>query len=210
MFGVHKVVIAPFNCNGPKTSQFKAASFKDEDTLNTAIAFAKQAGLNKIKLLNGDFYIYGQVKLNNLEIEGEDEVFIRSTGFSKHIFTSEKSFGLSEVNICQQQMSELYINREDLNQEELAPYLEDKSFTQPTAMVLCSSYAIKEDTRSSVYITATNFVYIKDVTFRCALNKTLHFKKTKKILLEDVSFDSTNQSFDIEDVFNLTLINVSV
>ncbi len=210
--GVHKVVIAPFNYDGPETYQFKASGFKDEDTLNTAIEFAKQAGLNKIKLLTGDFYIYGQVKLNNLEIEGiegDDEVFIRSTGFSKHIFESEKSFRLSGVNICQQPMSELYINGGDLNQEELSPYLEEKSFTQPTAVVLCSSYSVKEDARSSVYVTDANFVYIKNVTFKCALNKALHFKKTKKILLEDVNFDSTNQSFDIEDVSNLTLINVS-
>ncbi len=129
MSGVHKVVIAPFNYDGPETYQFKASGFKDENTLNGSIEFAKQAGLNKIKLLKGDFYIYDQVKLNNLEIEGDDEVFIRSTGFSKHIFTSEKSFRLSGVNICQQPMSELYINGGDLNQEELSPYLEDKSFT---------------------------------------------------------------------------------
>lgn len=68
---------------------------------------------------------------------------------------------------------------------------------------------MQEETRSSVYVTDANFVYIKNVTFTCALNKALHFKKTKKILLEDVNFDSTNQSFDIEDVSNLTLINVS-
>ncbi len=207
--GVHKVVIAPFNYDGPETYQFKASGFKDENTLNGSIEFAKQAGLNKIKLLKGDFYIYDQVKLNNLEIESDDEVFIRSTGFSKHIFTSEKSFRLSGVNICQQPMSELYINGGDLNQQELAPYLEDKSFTQPAVVVLCSSYSLQEEARSSVYVTDASFVYIKNVTFTCALNKALHFKKTKKILLEDVNFDSTNQSFDIENVTNLTLINVN-
>ncbi|WP_223147392.1 right-handed parallel beta-helix repeat-containing protein [Borreliella bavariensis] len=207
--GVHKVVIAPFNYDGPETYQFKAPGFKDEDTLNGAIEFAKQAGLNKIKLLKGDFYIYGQVKLNNLEIESDDEVFIRSTGFSKHIFESEKSFKLSGVHICQQPMSELYINGGDLNQEELSPYLEDKSFTQANDLVLCSSYSAQEKTRSSVYVTDANFVYIKNVTFLCARNKALNFKKTKKILLENVNFDSTNQNFDIEDVSNLTLINVN-
>lgn len=207
--GVHKVVIAPFNYDGPKTYQFKATGFKDEDTINDAIEFATQAGLNKIKLLKGDFYIYGQVKLNNLEIEGDDEVFIRSAGFSKHIFTSEKSFKLTGVHICQQPMSELYINGGDLNQEELSSYLEDKSFTRPTDLMLCSSYSVQEEARSSVYVTDANFVYIKNVTFLCARNKALNFKKTKKILLEDVNFDSTNQSFDIENVFNLTLINVN-
>lgn len=207
--GVHKVVIAPFNYDGPETYQFKATGFKDEDTINGAIEFATQAGLNKIKLLKGDFYIYGQVKLNNLEIEGDDEVFIRSTGFSKHIFTSEKSFKLAGVHICQQPMSELYINGGDLNQEELSPYLEDKSFTRPTDLMLCSSYSVQEEARSSVYVTDANFVYIKNVTFLCARNKALNFKKTKKILLEDVNFDSTNQSFDIENVSNLTLINVN-
>lgn len=207
--GVHKVVIAPFNYDGPKTYQFKATGFKDEDTINDAIEFATQAGLNKIKLLKGDFYIYGQVKLNNLEIEGDDEVFIRSAGFSKHIFTSEKSFKLTGVHICQQPMSELYINGGDLNQEELSSYLEDKSFTRPTDLMLCSSYSVQEEARSSVYVTDANFVYIKNVTFLCARNKALNFKKTKKILLEDVNFDSTNQSFDIENVSNLTLINVN-
>lgn len=207
--GVHKVVIAPFNYDGPKTYQFKATGFKDEDTINDAIEFATQAGLNKIKLLKGDFYIYGQVKLNNLEIEGDDEVFIRSAGFSKHIFTSEKSFKLTGGHICQQPMSELYINGGDLNQEELSSYLEDKSFTRPTDLMLCSSYSVQEEARSSVYVTDANFVYIKNVTFLCARNKALNFKKTKKILLEDVNFDSTNQSFDIENVSNLTLINVN-
>lgn len=207
--GVHKVVIAPFNYDGPKTYQFKATGFKDEDTINDAIEFATQAGLNKIKLLKGDFYIYGQVKLNNLEIEGDDEVFIRSAGFSKHIFTSEKSFKLTGVHICQQPMSVLYINGGDLNQEELSSYLEDKSFTRPTDLMLCSSYSVQEEARSSVYVTDANFVYIKNVTFLCARNKALNFKKTKKILLEDVNFDSTNQSFDIENVSNLTLINVN-
>ncbi len=207
--GVHKVVIAPFNYDGPETYQFKATGFKDEDTINGAIEFATQAGLNKIKLLKGDFYIYGQVKLNNLEIEGDDEVFIRSAGFSKHIFTSEKSFKLTGVHICQQPMSELYINGGDLNQEELSSYLEDKSFTRPTDLMLCSSYSVQEEARSSVYVTDANFVYIKNVTFLCARNKALNFKKTKKILLEDVNFDSTNQSFDIENVSNLTLINVN-
>ncbi|WP_210361360.1 hypothetical protein, partial [Borreliella garinii] len=72
---------------------------------------------------------------------------------SKHIFESEKSFRLSGVNICQQPMSELYINGGDLNQEELAPYLEDKSFTQPAVVVLCSSYSLQEEARSSVYVT---------------------------------------------------------
>ncbi|WP_422850417.1 right-handed parallel beta-helix repeat-containing protein, partial [Borreliella afzelii] len=129
--------------------------------------------------------------------------------FSKHIFTSEKSFKLAGVHICQQPMSELYINGGDLNQEELSPYLEDKSFTRPTDLVLCSSYSLQEEARSSVYVTDANFVYIKNVTFLCARNKALNFKKTKKILLEDVNFDSTNQSFDIEDVSNLTLINVA-
>ncbi|ACO37808.1 right-handed parallel beta-helix repeat-containing protein [Borreliella burgdorferi] len=207
--GVHKVVIAPFNYDGPETYQFKATGFKDEDTINGAIEFATQAGLNKIKLLKGDFYIYGQVKLNNLEIEGDDEVFIRSAGFSKHIFTSEKSFKLTGVHICQQPMSELYINGGDLNQEELSSYLEDKSFTRPTDLMLCSSYSVQEEARSSVYVTDANFVYIKNVTFLCARNKALNFKKTKKILLEDVNFDSTNQSFDTENVSNLTLINVN-
>lgn len=207
--GVHKVVIAPFNYDGPETYQFKATGFKDEDTINGAIEFATQAGLNKIKLLKGDFYIYDQVKLNNLEIKGDDEVFIRSAGFSKHIFTSEKSFKLTGVHICQQPMSELYINGGDLNQEELSSYLEDKSFTRPTDLVLCSSYSVQEETRSSVYVTDANFVYIKNVTFLCARNTALNFKKTKKNLLEDVNFDSTNQSFDIENVSNLTLINVN-
>ncbi|WP_233709286.1 right-handed parallel beta-helix repeat-containing protein [Borreliella bavariensis] len=178
--GVNKVVIAPFNYNGAETFQFKADGFKDEDTLNTAIEFAKQAGLNKIKLLNGDFYIYDQVNLNNLEIQGKDEVTIRSTGFSKHIFTSEKSFKLSGISICQQPLSELYINGGTLNQEELSMYLEDKSFTHPHDVVFCSSYSVKENARSSVYVTDANFVYIKDVTFRCALNNALYLKKVKK------------------------------
>ncbi len=182
--GVHKVVIAPFNYDGPETYQFKATGFKDEDTINGAIEFATQAGLNKIKLLKGDFYIYGQVKLNNLEIEGDDEVFIRSAGFSKHIFTSEKSFKLTGVHICQQPMSELYINGGDLNQEELSSYLEDKSFTRPTDLMLCSSYSVQEEARSSVYVTDANFVYIKNVTFLCARNKALNFKKTKKFYLK--------------------------
>ncbi len=181
---MHKVVIAPFNYDGPETYQFKATGFKDEDTINGAIEFATQAGLNKIKLLKGDFYIYDQVKLNNLEIKGDDEVFIRSAGFSKHIFTSEKSFKLVGVHICQQPMSELYINGGDLNQEELSPYLEDKSFTRPTDLVLCSSYSVQEEARSSVYVTDANFVYIKNVTFLCARNKALNFKKTKKFYLK--------------------------
>ncbi|XPC97974.1 right-handed parallel beta-helix repeat-containing protein (plasmid) [Borreliella japonica] len=208
--GVNKVVIAPFNYDGTETFQFKADGFKDEDTLNTAIEFAKQAGLNKIKLLNGDFYIYDQVKLNNLEIEGDDEVFIRSTGFSKHIFESEKSFKLSGISICQQPLSELYINGGTLNQEELSMYLEDKSFTQPAVVVFCSSYSVKENARSSVYVTDASFVYIKNVTFRCALNNALHLKKVKKILLEDVDFDSANQGFEISDAKNITLVNTNI
>lgn len=208
--GVNKVVIAPFNYNGAETFQFKADGFKDEDTLNTAIEFAKQAGLNKIKLLNGDFYIYDQVNLNNLEIQGKDEVTIRSTGFSKHIFTSEKSFKLSGISICQQPLSELYINGGTLNQEELSMYLEDKSFTHPHGVVFCSSYSVKENARSSVYVTDVNFVYIKDVTFRCALNNALYLKKVKKILLEDVDFDSANQGFEISDAKNITLVNTNI
>ncbi len=42
------------------------------------------------------------------------------------------------------------------------------------------------------------------------MRETKHLiSKNKKILLEDVNFDSTNQSFDIENVSNLTLINVN-
>ncbi len=41
------------------------------------------------------------------------------------------------------------------------------------------------------------------------IKQSIAFQKNKKILLEDVNFDSTNQSFDIKDVSNLTLINVS-
>ncbi|WP_434792941.1 right-handed parallel beta-helix repeat-containing protein (plasmid) [Borreliella burgdorferi] len=207
--GIHKVVVAPFNYTGDEIFQFKATGFKDEDIINAAIEFAKQAGLNKIKLLKGDFYVYDQIQINNLEIESDEEVFIRSSGFSKHIFTSNKSFKLVGVNICQQPMSELYINGGNLNTEELSPYLEDKIFTQANDLVLCSSYLIQENARSSVYIAGASFVYIKNVTFICALNKAIHSKKTKKILLEDVNFESTNQNFDIEDVSNLTLINVN-
>ncbi|WP_418904979.1 right-handed parallel beta-helix repeat-containing protein [Borreliella lusitaniae] len=75
--------------------------------------------------------------------------------------------------------------------------------------MFCSSYSIQENARSSVYVADASFVYIKNVTFFCALNKALHFQKTKKILLEDVNFESINQNFDIEDVSNLTLINVN-
>nr|WP_234926187.1 right-handed parallel beta-helix repeat-containing protein [Borreliella valaisiana] len=207
--GIHKVVIAPFNYDGEEAYQFKAVGFKDEDIINTAIGFAKQAGLNKIKLLKGDFYFYNQIQLNNLEIQGDEEVFIRSAGFSRHIFTSSKSFKLSGVSICQEPMSELYINGGNLNTEGLLSYLEDKSFTKLNNLILCSSYSIKENARSSVYISDASFVYIKNVTFICALNKALHSQKTKKILLEDVNFESTNQNFDIEDVSNLTLINVN-
>ncbi len=207
--GIHKVVIAPFNYDGGEAYQFKATGFKDEDCVNTAIEFAKQAGLNKIKLLKGDFYFYDQIQLNNLEIQGDEEVFVRSAGFSKHIFASNKSFKLSGISICQEPMSELYINGGNLDTEKLSPYLEDKSFTNSNNLVFCSSYLIKENARSSVYIVDASFAYIKNVTFICATNKALHSQKTKKILLEDVNFESTNQNFDIENVSNLTLINVN-
>ncbi|WP_418457399.1 hypothetical protein [Borreliella andersonii] len=50
----------------------KPTGFKQEDLINTATEFAKQARLNKIKLLKGNFYVYDQIQLNNLEIESNE------------------------------------------------------------------------------------------------------------------------------------------
>lgn len=81
-------------------------------------------------------------------------------------------------------MSELYINGGNLDTEKLSSYLEDKSFTNSNNLVFCSSYLIKENARSSVYIADASFAYIKNVTFICATNKALHSQKTKKFCLK--------------------------
>ncbi|UPA11455.1 right-handed parallel beta-helix repeat-containing protein (plasmid) [Borrelia parkeri] len=213
---IREVIVAPFNYIAARDNDFAnphlvAPGFKDEVTFQEALSLARRSGTSKIRLLPGDFYMYGSVDISNFELKGEDGVVIRAGGFAKNIFTATRSFKMSRLTICQKPMSELWIRGGNLSDEEhLDSYLKGSEFVPFANLRLCSSYRLKEEERSSIYLNDASFIYLKNITFLCNEGVALETIKVKKILLENVIFRSTNCGFDISDVDNMTLIGVEI
>lgn len=53
--GVHKVVMAPFNYDGPETYQFKASGFKDENILMARLNLQNKLDLTRSSYLKAIF-----------------------------------------------------------------------------------------------------------------------------------------------------------
>ncbi|UPA17211.1 right-handed parallel beta-helix repeat-containing protein (plasmid) [Borrelia coriaceae] len=211
---IPEVIVAPFNyieasSDSSLIPHIVAMGFQDEITMQMALFLAKRVGTSKIRLLPGDFYMYSSVDISNLGIRGYDGVVIRTGGFAKNIFTATHSFKVSGLTICQTPMSELWIRGGNLNDNKDF-YLEDKKFASYATLRLCSSYRIKEHERSSIYASSANFLYLKDITFICNQGVALKTSGVLKILLENVTFKSTNCGFAIHDVRDMTLIGVEV
>ncbi|ATQ20394.1 right-handed parallel beta-helix repeat-containing protein (plasmid) [Borrelia miyamotoi] len=213
---IRQVIVVPFNYDVTRGDDllkphFVATGFRDEDTIGEACRLSKNAGTSKIRLLPGDFYMYGSVDISNLEIKGEEGVVIRSGGFAKNIFTANRSFKISLLTICQSPMSEMWIKGGFLSEDEdLDSYLEDKSFVASTDLRLCASYRLKEEERSSVISDNSSFMHLKNIIFQENQGIALKTRNVQKIFLENVVFKSTSQGFDIDSVNNITLIGVEI
>ncbi|AHH13416.1 Hypothetical protein BHO_0121500 (plasmid) [Borrelia hermsii YBT] len=214
---IREVIVAPFNYgvaardNDFLSPHLVAPGFQDEVTMQEALSLAKRSGTSKIRLLPGDFYMYGSVDISNFELRGEDGVVIRAGGFAKNIFTATRSFKMSRLTVCQKPMGELWIRGGNLSDDQhLESYLEDKEFALSANLRLCSSYRFREEERSSIYSDSAGFIYLKNITFICNQGVALKTMKVKKILFENVIFKSTSQGFAIHDVDNMTLIGVEI
>ncbi|WP_232535973.1 right-handed parallel beta-helix repeat-containing protein [Borrelia sp. A-FGy1] len=223
---IYEVIVAPFNYEAEEevaeqeqhakeqreVPHFRATGFKDEDILSQAMQFGKEVGVNRIRLLAGDFYIYAPLVVNNFELRGKESVFFRSAGFSKNMFYSDKSFKMSGFSICQTAKSVLFISAGRISEQEkpLEEYFSNLRFAANTTLRLCSVYGTQEEKRASIYSLGASFVYLKDMRFSCNLGAALQTEKVEKILLENVKFSDTSRALDIKGVSNINIINIFV
>ncbi|AHH07164.1 Hypothetical protein BCD_1098 (plasmid) [Borrelia crocidurae DOU] len=212
---VSEVVVAPFNYQFVDDNfhkpHFVATGFKDEVTIQEAFEFAKRSSTSKIRLLPGDFYLYGSLDISNLQLRGDHGVVVRTSGFVKDVLVANRSCKLSDMTIYHQPISEFCISGGSLNDsEQLDSYLEDKEFFVAPTLRLCSSYKVREEERTSIYATDASFIYLKNIMFRNNQALALKANGVQKILFENVIFKDTNQGFVVDDVSNMTLIGVEI
>ncbi|WKC58522.1 right-handed parallel beta-helix repeat-containing protein [Borrelia sp. P9F1] len=251
-FFIKEVIIAPFNhalyaqdelaepYAEDETSEqahirphFTATGFKDEETIRLAVQFAKAEGVNKIRLLAGDLYLYTPVVLDNLELKGTDRTTVYTGGYATNVFRAQKAFKLKGFAVCQTRMSELLVSGgnfaeypqpeavyqvEGINAVEAAvvvldqcdEYLLGNRFAEPAALRLCSVYGLVEQERASIYATAASFMYLKDMKFGCNLGVALQSEGVEKILLENTQFSGTAAAWNVQGVANMNVMGSQI
>ncbi|UGQ16709.1 right-handed parallel beta-helix repeat-containing protein [Borrelia sp. RT5S] len=168
---LREVIVAPFNHDQYKQDDvyeddffeeqqentrphFKATGFKDEETIKLAIQLAKREGVNKIRLLAGDFYFYTPLLLDNLELKGDSKTTVYTGGFATNVFSAQKAFKMTGFSVCQSRMSELLISGGKLAE-----------YPQPEAVyeVVDAVGAVVEDAVEAAAVNAQDAVEAVDV-----------------------------------------------